>query len=126
VEVSRDELAVLAGAVGDVRGVARLAVESVMSGADLDVQVEREKRGYVVSVRVVRGDQLLREQEFVVKWYGLTEHARFVVLLLNVRGLCLGAERWKRRSDAAADAAIRAARARLGLPPVDDLSTIVK
>jgi hypothetical protein len=117
VQVSRRDLAAIWAACGRDPAITRLAVDATRLGADLDVQVEREQRGYVVTIMVVRGEQVVREQEFLVAWDQLDERVKLAVLAIYVGGLVLGVDRWRRRAALAEQAALAAAEARFGPLP---------
>ena len=105
----------LGAATHETRALTKLAVEAVFKEAIIDGQIERGPKGYGVVVRLVRAEQVLHEVELLVVWNDLDEVLKLAVLGLYVRGVLLGAERWKRRSDRAVERALHEARVRVGL-----------
>lgn len=115
-DLSRSDLGLIAAATREPREVARLAVQALLRGHTLDGQVEQNGAGYVVTVTEIDGEVVVSELVLTVQVRGLDEELRLRLLLLHVRGLLIGAERWRRRSDVAIEQALQAARARLGMP----------
>jgi hypothetical protein len=115
--LGHDDLALLAAASGQTRQLARLAVEAIFAGAVIDAQIAPDATGYTVTLRVVRAEEIIREVELEVRTNGLPEDLRAGVLLLHLRGVLVGLDRWRRRAALAERAAIEAAYARFGSPP---------
>jgi hypothetical protein len=114
--LGHDDLALLAAASGQTRQLARLAVEAIFAGAVI-AQIAPDATGYTVTLRVVRAEEIIREVELEVRTNGLPEDLRAGVLLLHLRGVLVGLDRWRRRAALAERAAIEAAYARFGSPP---------
>jgi hypothetical protein len=116
VDITRDDLAMLWTACGRHSDITGLAVEAARSGATIDAQVEPAIGGYAVTLRLVRGEQLVGEVELRVESTGLTEPLRLAMLELHVRGVLVGVDRWRRRAALAERAALEVARAKFDLP----------
>jgi len=116
VKLSRDDLVMLGAASRETRTLAEMAVEAIFVGAFIDGQIERHTKGYLVVVRLVRAERIVRGLELLVVWSALDEGLKLAVLGLDVRGILLAHDRWRRRMDAAVEKALRDARVRLGLP----------
>jgi len=91
----------LAALTGETRALAKLAVRALLSGAEIDFQIERTGADYLVVVREVCAEQILAEQEFPVAWRGLEEAMKLKLLVLWCAQILASADRCKRRTDAA-------------------------
>jgi hypothetical protein len=108
-----ETLKVLGGVTGQPKLCAGLAARRLLRGHEVDVQVYRVVGDYMVNITEVFKEGILLEVSLSVNWDGLDEYLRLSLLDMFCSQLIFGAERSIRRGDAA----VRAARARFGMPP---------
>jgi hypothetical protein len=99
VRPTRDDLHVLASATRRPRQLARIVTAAVVAGHDVDVQIERSGRHYILILRVVIGEQIICEVTLPIVWGDIDEITRFGLLRIFLQGQLQGHRRWRARMD---------------------------
>jgi hypothetical protein len=104
------DLALLGRATGDAVMFASVVFRTILEHRDLDVQVFREGRDYMVVVTELLGDQVLADHRMPVVVDDLDEAVRLDILRIYVTGVLEGHARWRQR--------VNVRMAHLGIGPI--------
>jgi hypothetical protein len=76
-----------------------LVADAVIEGRNVDVQVERDGRNYLVVLRIVLHERVFAEVTLPIVWADLDEATRFGVLRMYVAHMIASSARTRRRAE---------------------------
>ena len=95
--LSRDELLLIATATQSPTELARVIVSAILGKRDLDFQIERSGRDFIVILRELHGEQIMGEHVMPIVWSTLDEARRYAVVSVYVEQLLEAHARWAAR-----------------------------